>query len=323
MQNKFKAFLLIAISSSLFGFISFSFTNNLETGHQTKINGNEFIKEDRTTVNGKVLCLILTTEDKIKDQALPVWNNWAKYCHKSRFVLNAMNLTNILKYSNNKSYFSNEDEYKMILNLPIMHLNIIENYDRMAEKVLLSVKKSFDEYHDEYKWFLLVDDDTFIFVNHLYNFILNRSYDDPVTYGYNFKTLVPTGYHSGGGGILMTYEAIKRISKNIENGICAEKTGYGDVALGRCAYKANITLGNSLDELGRERFHYNAFPHHFKGIHPQWAYDYSSNPIRNGIDCCSDQSISFHYTSIEQMNFYANMFNQTFFKNIYKDFKKK
>jgi hypothetical protein len=29
----------------------------------------------------------------------------------------------------------------------------------------------------------------------------------------------------------------------------------GDVALGFCAYHSNVTMGNSLDELGRERFH--------------------------------------------------------------------
>jgi hypothetical protein len=29
----------------------------------------------------------------------------------------------------------------------------------------------------------------------------------------------------------------------------------GDVALGFCAYQSNVTMGNSLDELGRERFH--------------------------------------------------------------------
>ena len=323
MNNKLKYFLIVLISSSLFGSILFSFIANLNIDYKTKVSENELINEDLTAVNGKVMCLILTTEDKIKERAIPVWNNWAKHCHKALFALNAKNFTDILKTNETKRYFSNQNEYQMALNLPMMHLNITENYDIMAEKVLLSVKKAFDEYHDEYKWFLLVDDDTFIFVNHLYNFILNRSYDDPLTYGYNFKTIIPTGYHSGGGGTLMTYEAIKRISKNIENGSCAEKTGYGDVALGRCAYISNVTLGNSLDELGRERFHYNAFPAHFKGHHPDWAHDYSSNPIRNDIDCCSDQTISFHYSSIEQMNFYANMFNQTFFKNIYKDFKKK
>lgn len=36
------------------------------------------------------------------------------------------------------------------------------------------------------------------------SFVSKRSYDEPLTYGYNFKVIVPQVYHSGGGGVLFT-----------------------------------------------------------------------------------------------------------------------
>ena len=135
-------------------------------------------------------------------------------------------MTNIL-VSKKKSVFENLNEYKNALDIPIWQLQLTEQYDHMAEKVFTIVKSAFEIYGDFYKWFLLTDDDTYAFVDNMHSFISKKSHLEPVTYGYNYKTIVPTGYHSGGGGVLFTHEAIKRIANNI-NVVCNEKTGYGN-----------------------------------------------------------------------------------------------
>ena len=163
--------------------------------------------------NDKILCLILTHDETLYSRSSTVWKTWAHKCHKALFTVNSKNSESMLQ-------------------LPLMSINYTESYENMAEKVFLVLKKAFDEYENDYKWFLLVDDDTFIFMDNLKSFISNRSFNEPVTYGYNFKVIVPSGYHSGGGGVLLTHEALKRISRNINLGICNEKNGYGDVALG-------------------------------------------------------------------------------------------
>jgi hypothetical protein len=104
-----------------------------------------------------------------------------------------------------------------------------EDYSKMAEKVMKVLRTAYDEYLDKFDWFLLTDDDTFIFVDHLYQFISNLSPEDPLTYGYNFKTVIPTGYHSGGGGTLITRESLRRMGVNIHKGDvigCNETMGY-------------------------------------------------------------------------------------------------
>jgi hypothetical protein len=156
-----------------------------------------------------------------------VWNTWARKCHKTLFACNCGNITKILT-SDGNSFFKNIHDLKTALNeVPIWQVNLTEKYDNMAEKVLTIVSSAFNQYGDLYKWFLLTDDDTFTFVDNLRSFVSKRSFEDPVTYGYNFKVIVPTGYHSGGGGVLFTHEAIKRIARSINKGVCNHKKGYG------------------------------------------------------------------------------------------------
>ena len=312
MINKQNTFLLLLIVL-IFAFIyEFTFFNEIVSASYQ----NELIGDNKS----KVLCLILTSNNNIKKRAIPVYRTWAKKCDKALFAGDCSNFTNMMKSNDSLNFFDNERDHQYAFKLPILQLNVSEHYNKMAEKVMKVIKIAYDEYLDKFDWFLLVDDDTFIFVDHLYQFISIKSPEDPLTYGYNFKTIIPTGYHSGGGGTLITHESLKRMGFNIHKGGilgCNETNGYGDVALGRCAHLSNITLGNSLDKLGRERFHFNSFHSHYMGLQPDWAYQYSQNGIKNHSDCCSDQTISFHYTSVEEMEFFDNLKNQTFFKKIY------
>ena len=70
----------------------------------------------------------------------------------------------------------------------------------MAEKVLDTIKLSYDAYGKNYNWFLLVDDDTFIFYDNLIKFIRTKSSKRAFTYGYNYKSVASTGYQSGKAG---------------------------------------------------------------------------------------------------------------------------
>ena len=160
-----------------------------------------------------------------------VWNTWARKCHKALFACNCENISKQIN-SQSISFFENLKDLENSKNIPIMQLNITEHKHNMADKVLKIIQTAFNKYGNFFKWFLLTDDDTFTFVDNLHTFVSKRSYEEPLTYGFNNKVIVPTGYHNGGAGILLTHEAMRRITNNIHNKICYDQKGYGNQLIG-------------------------------------------------------------------------------------------
>lgn len=100
---------------------------------------------------------------------------------------------------------------------------------------------------------------------------------------------------------MLTHESLKRLSNKISSNQCPFKEGYGDVALGQCSAIADVKLGSSIDSNGRERFHPLDVVSHYEGHFPDWIFDYATNMVKSGKECCSLESISFHYVSQKDM----------------------
>jgi len=240
-----------------------------------------------------LLCIILTSKKSIFQRGPAVWDTWSQKCNKTMFSLNSNDLIQNITETNLK--FLNKIN---ILNLPLN-----ESYDKMAEKVILTLKLMYElnDNTTKFNWYLLVDDDTFIYIDNLYKFLKSTDSKLPYTYGYNFKQVVPTGYHSGGGGVVLPIESLERLYESIITDKCPLKNGYSDVALGQCSHISNVKLGNSTDSLERERFHPLDVRDHYGGNYPDWMYSYAKNKVKSGIDCCSLESISFHYVKQQDM----------------------
>ena len=76
-------------------------------------------------------------------------------------------------------------------------------------------------------------------------------------------------------------------------------------------------MGNSLDSLGRERFHPLSLKDGFDGYH---FPGYPSNIVKRGHDCCSNETISFHYTSVEEMELFSTLANKISFQDLINKF---
>lgn len=74
---------------------------------------------------------------------------------------------------------------------------------------------------------------------------------------YDFKVIVDGGYHSGGGGYLISKESMSRLANQLKNDSnWCQNTGIEDVDVNKCMRRLNITTENSTDEYGRERYEY-------------------------------------------------------------------
>jgi glycoprotein-N-acetylgalactosamine 3-beta-galactosyltransferase len=243
----------------------------------------------------QLVCIILTTEESFPIRGLTVWNTFAKKCDKTLFACNCSNFM----INNNYSH------------IPFLQLDVTENYNRMDAKVMVTLNAAFKKYNQRNYWYLLIDEDTYVFVDNAKLFIGTLDSSAPLTYGYNYKITVAQGYHSGGGGILFTYQSMKRIVNSIQKGLCNDSVIFGDILIGLCSERSNVTMGNSLDELGRERFHALSLHNHYLENDTFSLEFYSSNLAKFGKECCSLQSISFHYTSPEEMINYSKIIDES------------
>ena len=68
--------------------------------------------------------------------------------------------------------------------------------------------------------------------------------------------------------------------------------------MANCLRILKVYPEKSLDEKGRERFHALNIKRHYLGDWSKpynWIVNFASNKLKGGLDCCSDESITFHY----------------------------
>lgn len=185
----------------------------------------------------------------------------AKKCDNFKFI--SYIPKNFTSFQNNNSnddlYYDKETDMKEnyiynILQPPGLNETLNE-YDKLTDKIFLTFKYLYSKYNN-YDWYLKADDDTWIFVDNLRNFLSEKNEKSPVTFGYNFKVLVESGYHSGGGGYVLSNEAFNRLGYALNHNYSyCKNTGIEDVDVAACLRRLKVYKKSSLDELGRERFH--------------------------------------------------------------------
>ena len=147
----------------------------------------------------------------------------------------------------------------------------------------------YKHYLNDYDWFMKADDDTYVIMENLRYFLSNENKDDPVYFGQWFKVtrmynaennklpsllknisvcyysfdlhhispyppylrqvIVKQGYYSGGGGYVLSREALRRFGSRPKD-FCAHDKGAEDVEMGNCMQKLGVKTKASVDSLG-------------------------------------------------------------------------
>lgn len=156
----------------------------------------------------------------------------------------------------------------------ILKVNFEEKYTNLTAKVLEALKYVHKNALGEFDWLLKADDDTYVIMENLKSFLANRCSNDNHTYGFNFNN--GELYHSGGGGYLVSRETVRALGNALESNasFCSMSQGYEDLEVAGCLHKLNVTLGESRDEMGRERFHGISLKDHWEG-NKKWIEGYA------------------------------------------------
>ncbi|XP_065171708.1 glycoprotein-N-acetylgalactosamine 3-beta-galactosyltransferase 1-like [Atheta coriaria] len=232
----------------------------------------------------RVLCWVMTGPANHEKKARHVKNTWGKRCNHLLFMS------------------STEDS-----SLPSVALPVSEGRDNLWGKTKEAFKYVYLHYHDKADWFLKADDDTYVVVENLRYMLKPYDKDRPIYFGCRFKPYVKQGYMSGGAGYVLSKNALKRfVNVALPNATLCKQSNSGseDVEIGKCLEAVGVEAGDSRDAQGRGRFFPFVPEHHLiPGHSPKsfWYWKYIYYDSHEGMDCCSDNAISFHYVSPNQM----------------------
>lgn len=245
---------------------------------------NQSQKQNRPTL----FCLILTTSATVATRGKTVYETWGRKCDTTKLVLKfPESLTkennSILKmvdfnYNPNRSFidFNNLLEPADLKQEP-------NNSYLITEKVQRAFMHVYSKY-SEFDWYLKADDDTFIFVDNLRKFLSDKDSRYPISYGYNYLKFIDEGYHSGGAGYVMSNEALVRLGRQLHaNRTFCPSNGIEDVEINTCLRLLGVHVGDSIDRLGRERFHPLDLDYHYNGGFPDWLQSYAKHKPKNVI----------------------------------------
>ena len=133
----------------------------------------------------RVLCLILTIPENLATRARAVNATWGARCD-GYFFITELPLHQLTF-----------DVLRLAQQLPIAPINNIKpGYLHLTQKTTLAFLFAYEHYAKEFDWFLKADDDTYVLMEHLRDFLSTQNTSTPVTFGYNFKVLIESCLHS-------------------------------------------------------------------------------------------------------------------------------
>jgi len=248
--------------------------NNLDTFYQEDLIAKK-MSQDVT-----LLCWVLTQSTALHSKGNAIINTWGKRCNILIFIS------------------STEDK-----EFPAVGLQAPEGRNNLWLKTKAAWLYIYKHYFDKAKWFLKVDDDTFVIPENIRYFLTPFDTKENHYFGRHFKNF--KGYNSGGSGYifsqasLQSFESIvKDASRHLDDGIME------DVQVGKCLAELGIHPGETRDDLAEEIFHpYSPIHHLIPGIikNNDWLHEYSKWEVKSGPECCSRYSVAFHYIDHNDM----------------------
>ncbi|CAF1086839.1 unnamed protein product [Adineta steineri] len=293
IYKKFSIHTLLAVIIIIAIFYINARTNKYDTGANTNTNEIDFYYDESNSKISlvRVCCFILTTPKNFLTRAKAVNDTWAPRCDHYYFVT---------EYIQNMMTL---DQINFTQQIPIVPIqDILPGYTHLTQKSTLALLFAYKNHIDNCDWFVKADDDTYLIVENLKAFLNEQNTSEPVTFGYNYKVIVSKGYHSGGASYVLSRESLRRFyqAHRDPKSKCRKDGGAEDVEIAKCLRSKGVYPGKSLDKQNRELFHPLPYINHFHGSVPYWLEKNAETPLQHYYNCCSDQTISFHYIHPEE-----------------------
>ncbi|XP_068140300.1 glycoprotein-N-acetylgalactosamine 3-beta-galactosyltransferase 1 [Drosophila tropicalis] len=216
----------------------------------------------------RILCMILTGPKTHQTRAIHVKRTWGSRCNKIIFISS-----------------------KPDTELNTVVLNVREGYSNLYGKTRASLEYVYKHYYHQFDWFLKTDDDTYVILENLREFLKGYTPKLPIYFGSKLQKHGDHDYITGGAGYVLSKSALRRFMTLgfYNSSICSDRSfGIEDVDLGRCLRNVGVVAGDSQDDKGLPRF----LPS------PHYQNTRSSNATSS--DCCSNSAFSFHCSNYKE-----------------------
>eukprot|EP00050_Salpingoeca_kvevrii_P015901 m.50997 g.50997 ORF g.50997 m.50997 type:complete len:707 (+) comp6579_c0_seq1:276-2396(+) len=236
----------------------------------------------------RILCWVMTDPKNLYTKAVAVNTTWASDCDTLLFMTTV---------------------HHPLLNTVRLWLDAPESREMLWRKARAAWMHVFHHFLDKADWFMRVDDDSYVMMDNLRDFLHDYDHNKPHYLG---RTMVAqpadAKFYGGGAGNIMSHKALEILGNTVikEPDIFADYNTFSDdVEIALSLLDAGVPTEDTRDEELRERFfplgvdrerdlRKEKFPDH-------WYWRYSLYPAREGLECCSKRWIVSHYTSLERM----------------------
>lgn len=278
--------------------------------HQRQIHhvqrSYEILKQDElkhwglhTYYPNRILCAVPTTWNYSAHRIRRIQDTWGPLCDTLIFAV--------------------ASEHKKPINVTVGEILVV-NMTRSAspkdrniwEKSHLMWRAVADKYINKAEWFLKVDDDTFLFPDHLrgftefYNPNIPRYFGHTIMHRWKNENIV----FNTGLAYVLSREALLQLAVLLRNmpswkpglpvELCHDRKGAGeDSSISICLKNVGIIPDNTLDQQGRQRFfpfqlqaHYS----HKRDDEESWFWKYKPKIVGTEENCCvpKEEVIAVH-----------------------------
>ncbi|CAF0970060.1 unnamed protein product [Rotaria sordida] len=139
---------------------------------------NYFYKNHNQIISPRICCLILTTPKNFLTRAKAINETWAPRCDRYVFVT---------EYPREEM---TAEQISFTEQIPIAPIKgIVPGYEHLTQKSVLAFLYAYENYLNDFDWFIKADDDTYLIIEHLKKFLSKQNSSEPITFGYNFKSI--------------------------------------------------------------------------------------------------------------------------------------
>ncbi|RCN30277.1 N-acetyllactosaminide 3-alpha-galactosyltransferase [Ancylostoma caninum] len=239
----------------------------------------------RLPKKGRLLCFVITTPRYHNTRVPAINETWLPRCDHGQF-------------------FTSEEMDSSIPHSTVL-ANLPDDYDYLFHKTLLSFYYAFSEISDKFDWYYKADDDTYVVMEHMYEYLATLDPNEPYYLGYTLKPYLTRGYNGGGAGYVLSRAALKLFLNRAygDRKTCPFDPSE-DLGMGRCLESIEIFPHDTRNEYGQQRFHtYRPDDMYHGKIADEWHY-YQQIKGHNWI---APDLISLHHLTPDEIRTFDDL----------------